>query len=47
MKAKSNFSQLVAQSSAKASLALFAGITIFIGGFVTWSLASLVGGIVS
>ena len=39
MKAKSNFSNLVAETAAKGSLAIFAVIGIFLAGFITWSAA--------
>lgn len=47
MKAKSNFSTLVAETTARGSLAVFAGIAIFLAGFVTWSAASAIGALVS
>ena len=47
MKAKNNFSTLVAETTARGSLAVFAGITIFLAGFVTWSAASAVSAIIS
>ena len=47
MKAKNNFSVLLAETTAKGSLAIFAGATIFLGGFVTWSAAGTVSGIMS
>lgn len=46
MKAKSNFSTLVAETTARGSLAVFAGITIFLAGFITWSAASAIGALV-
>ncbi len=46
MKAKSNFSNLVAETTAKGSLAVFAGLTIFMGGFVAWSAAGAVNAII-
>lgn len=46
MKAKSNFSTLVAETTARGSLALFAGVTIFLAGFVTWSAASAISAII-
>jgi hypothetical protein len=46
MKAKSNFSTLVAETTAKGSLALFAGIGIFLAGFITWSAAGAVSAII-
>ncbi len=45
MKAKSNFSNLVAETTAKGSLAVFGGITIFMGGFIAWSAAGAVSAI--
>jgi hypothetical protein len=47
MKAKSNFSTLVAETTARGSLAVFAGITIFLSGFVTWSAGSAVVSLIS
>lgn len=47
MKAKSNFSTLVAETTARGSLAIFAGASIFLAGFVSWSAASAVGAIVN
>ena len=47
MKAKSNFSTLVVETTARGSLALFAGAGIFLAGFVSWSAASAVGAIFS
>ncbi len=47
MKAKNNFSTLVAETTARGSLAVFAGITIFLAGFVTWSAASAVSAVIS
>ncbi len=47
MKAKSNFSVLVAETTAKGSLAIFAGIALFLGGFITWSAAGAVSAISS
>ena len=47
MKAKNNFSTLVAETTARGSLAIFAGVAIFLAGFVTWSAASAAGAIFS
>ncbi len=47
MKAKNNFSVLLAETTAKGSLAIFAGAALFLGGFITWSAAGSVSGIVS
>lgn len=47
MKAKSNFSTLVAETTAKGSLALFAGIGIFLAGFITWSAAGAISAIIN
>jgi len=47
MKAKSNYSILLAETTAKGSLALFAGVAVFLGGFITWSAAGSVSGIIS
>lgn len=46
MKVKSNYSTLVAEATARGSLAIFAGVAIFLAGFVSWSAASAVGAIV-
>jgi hypothetical protein len=45
MKAKSNFSNLVAETTAKGSLAVFAGLAIFMGGFIAWSAAGTISAI--
>lgn len=37
MKAKSHYSVLVAETVARGTLAMFAGITVFMAGFVAWS----------
>ncbi len=47
MKAKSNFSTLVAETTAKGSLALFAGIGIFLAGFITWSAAGAISAVIN
>jgi hypothetical protein len=47
MKAKNNFSNLVAETTAKGGLAVFAGIAVFLGGFIAWSAATAIGGLVS
>lgn len=47
MKAKSNFSTLVAETTAKGSLALFAGIGIFLAGFITWSAAGAISALIN
>lgn len=47
MKAKSNFSTLVAETTARGSLAVFAGVSIFLAGFVTWSAASAVSALIN
>lgn len=47
MKAKNNFSVLLAETTAKGSLAIFAGVAVFLGGFITWSAAGTVSGILS
>jgi hypothetical protein len=47
MKAKSNFSTLVAETTAKGSLALFAGIGVFLAGFITWSAAGAISAFIS
>lgn len=47
MKAKNNFSTLVAETTARGGLALFAGIGIFLAGFITWSAASAVSAFIS
>ncbi len=47
MKAKNNFSVLLAESTAKGSLAIFAGAALFLGGFITWSAAGAISGIIS
>lgn len=47
MKAKSNFSTLVAETTAKGSLALFAGIGVFLAGFITWSAAGAISAIIN
>ncbi len=47
MKAKNNFSVLLAETTAKGSLALFAGAAVFLGGFITWSAAGTVSGFLS
>jgi len=47
MKAKSNFSQLVEESTAKGSIAIFSGIAAFIGGFVAWSVSCVGGALIS
>jgi len=47
MKVKNNYSTLVAETTARGSLAVFAGVTIFLAGFVSWSAASAVGAIVN
>jgi len=47
MKAKSNFSTLVAETTAKGSLALFAGIGVFLAGFITWSAAGAISAVIS
>jgi hypothetical protein len=39
MKAKSSYSGIVASTTAKGTIGIFAGISIFIGGFVAWSAA--------
>lgn len=46
MKAKSNFSTLVAETTAKGSLAIFAGIGVFLAGFITWSAAGAISAII-
>jgi len=47
MKAKNNFSVLLAETTAKGSLAIFAGVAVFLGGFITWSAAGTVSGLLS
>lgn len=37
MKAKSCYSALVAETVARGTLAMFAGIIVFMAGFVAWS----------
>lgn len=37
MKAKNSYSGLVATTTAKGSIVIFAGIVVFISGFVAWS----------
>lgn len=39
MKAKKSYSGIVASTTAKGSIVIFAGIVVFIGGFVAWSAA--------
>lgn len=46
MKAKSNFSTLVAETTAKGSLALFAVVGVFLAGFITWSAAGAISAII-
>lgn len=46
MKAKTNFSTLAAETVARGGLAMFAGIVIFIAGFVTWSAAGAISAII-
>ena len=46
MKAKNNFSTLVAETTAKGSLALFAGIGVFLAGFITWSAAGAISAVI-
>ena len=47
MKAKNNFSVLLAETTAKGSLAIFAGAAVFLGGFITWSAAGAISGLAS
>jgi hypothetical protein len=47
MKAKNNFSVLLAETTAKGSLAIFAGAVVFLGGFIAWSAAGTVSGFFS
>ncbi len=47
MKAKNNFSVLLAETTAKGSLAIFAGVAVFLGGFITWSAAGAISGLAS
>lgn len=47
MKAKGNFSRLVEDSAAKGTMGLFAAITLFIGGFVVWSISCVGGAVVN
>lgn len=47
MKAKGNFSRLVEESAAKGTMGLCGAITIFIGGFVVWSVSCMGGAIVN
>ena len=47
MKAKSNYSVLLAETTAKGSLAIFAGIAVFLSGFITWSAAGAISGLAS
>lgn len=47
MKAKNNFSVLLAETTAKGSLAIFAGIAVFLGGFISWSAAGSISGVLS
>ncbi len=47
MKAKTNYSVLLAETTAKGSLAIFAGAAVFLGGFVTWSAAGAISGLAS
>ena len=37
MKAKSTYSGIVASTTAKGTIGIFAGLAVFIGGFVAWS----------
>ena len=46
MKAKSNFSTLVAETTAKGRLAIFARIGVFLAGFITFSAAGAVSAII-
>lgn len=39
MKAKKSYSGIAASTTAKGSIVIFAGIVVFIGGFVAWSAA--------
>jgi hypothetical protein len=47
MKAKTNYSVLLAETTAKGSLAIFAGVAVFLGGFITWSAAGAISGLAS
>lgn len=47
MKAKSNFSQLAKESTAKGAIVMVGGIAVFIAGFVIWSASGMVGAIVT
>lgn len=47
MKAKTNYSVLLVETTAKGSLAIFAGAILFLSGFVTWSAAGAISGLVS
>lgn len=46
MKAKSNFSELLDESTRKGGKRIFAAIAIFIGAFLIWSLSCMGGAIV-
>jgi cytochrome c oxidase assembly factor CtaG len=47
MKAKSNYSSLVEEALAKATMGGIAAVTIFVGVFFVWSVTCLGGAIVS
>jgi len=37
----------LAETTAKGSLAIFAGVAVFLGGFITWSAAGAISGLAS
>lgn len=47
MKVKENHSSLAEEAAAKATIGVFGGIAVFIGGFVTWSACCMGGAIIN